>query len=343
MGNHLFDLISARVAELDTHFVTADYERSYSYQAMLAGSARAANVLVSLGVKPGDRVAVQVGRSIEAMELYLGTIRAGAIFVPLDTAYNGAEIAQCLSDSKPRIFVCDPRRKDAVKPFAKMAGAKLQTLGVWQPWHRGTTRFFDKLLLAMPRFANVERASDDIAAMLYTSCTTGYFKGESVSHDKLWSDGLALVDQWSFTKGDVLLHALPNLHTDDLLAVTNATLLAGAKMILLPDYGKDAFFRYLPRVTSMIGGLDRYDQLLQDARLNKEATKHMRLFLSGAEPLPAGMLREWKDRTGHAIRQCRGLNELHMSMSKLRDGDQLSAAMMSAKMALSSRAAVVSV
>ncbi|CAH1690397.1 hypothetical protein BOSEA31B_20422 [Hyphomicrobiales bacterium] len=329
MGNPLLDLIGSRLAASDARFAKADDERSRTSSAMLVSSARFANVLLSLGVKPGDRVAVQVKDSLEALMLYLGTMRAGGIFVPLHTAYTAAEIEYFLNDSHPAVIVCDPSKKASLKPLAKNAGAKLETLGARHPWSRSTATLFDKELLASRHFVDVERESDDIAAMLYAFGTTGLCNGEMLSYSKLLSDALALMDHWRFTKGDVLLHALPNLHTEDVFAATNVTLLAGATMILLPDYGTDWFFRHLPQATSAIGGPAFYGRLLKDARLNKKATKHMRLFLSGAEPLPSQIHREWKERTGHAIIRRYGLNEHHMNISKPREGDQLSEAVMS--------------
>lgn len=317
MGNHLFDLIKARMPAPTAPFAFLDDGRTYSYADMVAVSARFANALVALGVKPGDRVAVQVEKSIEALMLYLGTVRAGAIFLPLNTAYTPAEIEYFLGDAEPAVFVCDPAKAEALKPFADKAGAKLETLGV------GAGSLLDKANAAAAEFADVARGADDLAAILYTSGTTGRSKGAMLSHDNLASNALSLVDYWRFSKDDVLLHALPIFHTHGLFVATNTTLLAGAAMILLPKFDPEQVFKYLPRATSMMGVPTFYVRLLQDQRLSKEAVKHMRLFVSGSAPLLAETHREWRERTGHAILERYGMTETNMNTSNPYDGDRV--------------------
>ncbi|WID95936.1 malonyl-CoA synthase [Bosea vestrisii] len=317
MGNHLFDLIKARMPAPDAPFAFLDDGRTYSYADMVAVSARFANALVALGVKPGDRVAVQVEKSIEALMLYLGTVRAGAIFLPLNTAYTPAEIEYFLGDAEPAVFVCDPAKAEALKPFAGKAGAKLETLGV------GAGSLLDKANTASAKFADVTRGADDLAAILYTSGTTGRSKGAMLSHDNLASNALALVDYWRFGKSDVLLHALPIFHTHGLFVATNVILFAGAAMILLPKFDPEQVFRHLPKATSMMGVPTFYVRLLQDQRLSKEAMKHMRLFVSGSAPLLAETHREWRERTGHAILERYGMTETNMNTSNPYDGDRV--------------------
>lgn len=317
MGNHLFDLIKARMPAPTAHFAFLDDGRTYTYADMVAVSARFANALVGLGVKPGDRVAVQVEKSIEALMLYLGTIRAGAVFLPLNTAYTPAEIEYFLGDAEPAVFVCDPAKAEALKPFAEKAGAKLETLGV------GAGSLLDKANAASAEFADVARGADDLAAILYTSGTTGRSKGAMLSHDNLASNALSLVDYWRFGKDDVLLHALPIFHTHGLFVATNVILFAGAAMILLPKFDPEQVFKYLPKATSMMGVPTFYVRLLQDQRLSKETTKHMRLFVSGSAPLLAETHREWRERTGHAILERYGMTETNMNTSNPYDGDRV--------------------
>ncbi len=317
MGNHLFDLIKARMPAPTAPFAFLDDGRTYTYADMVAVSARFANALVALGVKPGDRVAVQVEKSIEALMLYLGTVRAGAIFLPLNTAYTPAEIEYFLGDAEPSVFVCDPAKAASLKPFADKAGAKLETLGV------DAGSLLDKVNAASAEFADVARGADDLAAILYTSGTTGRSKGAMLSHDNLGSNALSLVDYWRFTKDDVLLHALPIFHTHGLFVATNTILLAGASMILLPKFDPEQVFKYLPKATSMMGVPTFYVRLLQDQRLSKEATKHMRLFVSGSAPLLAETHREWRERTGHAILERYGMTETNMNTSNPYDGDRV--------------------
>ncbi len=323
MGNHLFDLIRSRMPEPAAPFALLDDGRRYSYGDMVDVSGRFANALVDLGVKPGDRVAVQVEKSIEALMLYLGTVRAGAIFLPLNTAYTPAEIEYFLGDAQPTVFVCDPSKAEALRPYAEASGAKLETLGVWRSHDVSAGTLADKGLAASTAFADVARGPDDLAAILYTSGTTGRSKGAMLSHDNLSSNALALVDYWRFTKGDVLLHALPIFHTHGLFVATNVILLAGASMILLPKFDPEQVFKYLPQATSMMGVPTFYVRLLQDTRLTKEATKHMRLFVSGSAPLLAETHREWRERTGHAILERYGMTETNMNTSNPYEGDRV--------------------
>ena len=317
MGNHLFDLIRSRMPAPEARFALLDDGRQYSYRDVLDASARFANALVGLGVKPGDRVAVQVEKSIEALMLYLGTVRAGAIFLPLNSAYTPAEIAYFLGDAEPAVFVCDPAKADALRPFAEKAGARLETLGVGH----GSLR--DKAEAASASFADVARGPDDLAAILYTSGTTGRSKGAMLSHDNLSSNSLTLVDYWRFTRDDVLLHALPIFHTHGLFVATNVVLFSGASMILLPKFDPEQIFRYLPEATSMMGVPTFYVRLLQDQRLTPASTKHTRLFVSGSAPLLAETHREWRERTGHAILERYGMTETNMNTSNPYDGDRI--------------------
>lgn len=323
MTNHLFDLIRSRIPAPDALFATLDDGRRYSYGEMVDVSGRFASVLVSLGVKPGDRVAVQVEKSIEALMLYLGTVRAGAIFLPLNSAYTPAEIEYFLGDAEPAVFVCDPAKAAALTPFAEKAGARLETLGVWRSPTVSAGTLSDKVLAASGRFEDVVRGPDDLAAILYTSGTTGRSKGAMLSHDNLSSNALTLVDSWRFTKDDTLLHALPIFHTHGLFVATNVVLLSGASMILLPKFDPDQVFKYLPDATAMMGVPTFYVRLLQDARLTKEATRHIRLFVSGSAPLLAETHREWSERTGHAILERYGMTETNMNTSNPYDGDRI--------------------
>jgi malonyl-CoA/methylmalonyl-CoA synthetase len=317
MGNHLFDLIRARIPAPDARFALIDDGRIFSYADMVAASGRYAGALVALGVKPGDRVAVQVEKSIEALMLYLGAVRAGAIFLPLNTAYTPAEIEYFLGDAEPAVFVCDPAKAQALRPYAEKAGAKLETLGV------GTGSLIEKAAAAPAEFADVARGADDLAAILYTSGTTGRSKGAMLSHDNLSSNALALVDYWRFGKEDVLLHALPIFHTHGLFVATNTVLFSGASMILLPKFDPDQVFKHLPQATCMMGVPTFYVRLLQDQRLTPAATKHMRLFVSGSAPLLAETHREWRERTGHAILERYGMTETNMSTSNPYAGDRV--------------------
>lgn len=323
MNHNLFSAIARANNDASAIFAHLPDGRCYTYRDVEEVSARFANALAALGVVPGDRVAVQVEKSIEALMLYLGTVRSGAIFLPLNTAYTAAEIEYFLGDAEPRVFVCDPARATELAPSAAKAGAKLETLGVWTTPSCSAGTLSDRALAASSDFETVVREEDDLAAILYTSGTTGRSKGAMLTQRNLLSNALSLIETWRFTKADVLLHALPIFHTHGLFVATNVVLLSGASMVLLPRFDLNEVFRALPRVTSMMGVPTFYTRMLQDARLTSEATGHIRLFVSGSAPLLAETHREWKARTGHAILERYGMTETNMLTSNPYSGDRV--------------------
>jgi malonyl-CoA/methylmalonyl-CoA synthetase len=319
MSNHLFDLIRSRSPGADTRCIETADGAVITYGDMERRSGRYADALVRLGVGPGDRVAVQVEKSIEVIFLYLGCVRAGAVFLPLNTAYTPAEIAYFLGDAEPRVFVCDPGRMGALVPVAATAGVThTMTLG---PDGRGTMA--EAAAGASDRFADIARGPDDLAAILYTSGTTGRSKGAMLSHDNLASNALTLVDYWRFTREDVLIHALPVFHTHGLFVATNTLLLAGGAMLFLQKFDPDQVLALMPRATSLMGVPTFYVRLLQHPGLTKEATRGMRLFVSGSAPLLAETHREWQARTGHAILERYGMTETNMNTSNPYDGERI--------------------
>ena len=315
MANHLFDLLRSGAKDPEKTFAELIDGRWYRYQDVDDVSARFANALVDLGVEPDDRVAVQVEKSIEAIMLYLGTIRAGAVFLPLNTAYTAAEIEYFVGDAEPRVFVCDPAKADALRPIAAKAGARLETLGVYRSPDVSAGTLSDRTLADPARFDDVARGRGDLGAILYTSGTTGRSKGAMLTHDNLASNAATLAATWRFTPDDVLIHALPIFHTHGLFVATNTVLVAGAGMIFLNRFDPDKVFEVMPRATAMMGVPTFYTRLLQDPRLTEEATRHMRLFISGSAPLLAETHREWQARTGHAILERYGMTETGMNTS----------------------------
>jgi malonyl-CoA/methylmalonyl-CoA synthetase len=323
MANHLYDLLRSGAKDPEKTFAELTDGRWYRYQDVDDVSARFANALVDLGVEPGDRVAVQVEKSIEAIMLYLGTIRAGAVFLPLNTAYTAAEIEYFVGDAEPRVFVCDPVKADALRPIAAKAGARLETLGVYRSPDVSAGTLSDRTLAAPPRFDDVARGPDDLGAILYTSGTTGRSKGAMLTHDNLASNAATLAATWRFTPDDVLIHALPIFHTHGLFVATNTVLVGGAGMIFLNRFDPDKVFEVMPRATAMMGVPTFYTRLLQDPRLTAEATQHMRLFISGSAPLLAETHREWQARTGHAILERYGMTETGMTTSNPYEGERI--------------------
>ena len=316
--NTLFATIRA-AAIPERPFLETPQGRKLSYGDMLMGSARYANALVSLGVKPGDRVAVQVEKSPEALLLYLGCVRAGGVFLPLNTAYTTAELEYFIGDAEPSLLVCDPAKRDALAGVA----AKAKTGAVETLDAKGEGSLSAKALAGSPEFADVARKPEDLAAILYTSGTTGRSKGAMLTHANLASNAATLVRYWRFSDKDVLLHALPIYHTHGLFVATNTILLAGASMIFMAKLDTDEFMRQMPRATTMMGVPTFYTRLLQHPGLTREATRHMRLFVSGSAPLLAETHREWRERTGHAILERYGMTETNMNTSNPYEGDRV--------------------
>ena len=289
-----------------------------SYGDLIARAGQMANVLVARGVKPGDRVAVQVEKSVANIVLYLGTVRAGAVYLPLNTAYTLNELDYFIGDAEPSLVVCDPSKAEGLAAIAAKVKAKVETLG---PDGKGSlTEAADK---ASSEFATVSRANDDLAAILYTSGTTGRSKGAMLSHDNLASNSLSLVGYWRFTDKDVLIHALPIYHTHGLFVATNVTLFSRASMIFLPKLDPDLIIKLMARATVLMGVPTFYTRLLQNPALSRETTKHMRLFISGSAPLLSETHREWSARTGHAVLERYGMTETNMNTSNPYDGERV--------------------
>src|SRR3954467_8258149 len=289
-----------------------------SYGELIADAARMANVLVDRGVKPGDRVAAQTEQSVPALVLYLAAGRAGAVYLPLNTAYTLNELEYFISDAEPSLVVCDPAKADGIGAIAAMVKAKVETLGA-----DGKGSLTDAAAKAGAQFQTVARADDDLAAILYTSGTTGRSKGAMLTHDNLASNSLTLVDYWRFTNKDVLIHALPIYHTHGLFVASNVTLFARASMIFLPKFDPELIIKLMARATVMMGVPTFYTRLLHSPALTKEATAHMRLFVSGSAPLLADTHREWSARTGHAVLERYGMTETNMNTSNPYDGERV--------------------
>jgi malonyl-CoA/methylmalonyl-CoA synthetase len=319
MTNHLFDLICSRVPDREKPLMETQAGRIVTYGDALDTSARFANLLGALGVGPGDRVAVQVEKSPEAILLFLACVRAGAVFLPLNTAYALAELDYFFGDSEPRLVVCDPLAHAEVADLAARRGAvSCLTLD-----GSGLGSLTDAAAGQPTDFADIARRPDDLAAILYTSGTTGRSKGAMLTHDNLASNALVLLDYWAFTGNDVLLHALPVYHTHGLFVAVNTILLAGGSMLFLAKFDPEQVFRLLPRATTMMGVPTFYVRMLDDARLTREATRHVRLFVSGSAPLLEETHRRWAERTGHAILERYGMTETNMSTSNPYVGDRV--------------------
>ncbi|MBN9219034.1 MAG: malonyl-CoA synthase [Mesorhizobium sp.] len=317
MGNHLFDAFRSSMPAPGRLLMETDDGRSLTYGDMLARSAQLAHALLQLDIEPGDRVAVQVEKSPEAVLLYLACVRAGAVFLPLNTAYTLTELGYFFADAEPRVIVCDPAKSADIGRMAEAAGAAVVTLD-----QNGQGSLTDQASRQSTDFHDVERGPDDLAAILYTSGTTGRSKGAMLSHENLASNARVLVDQWRFTANDVLIHALPIFHTHGLFVATNVILMAGASMLFERKFDAGRIVSLLPRATTLMGVPTLYVRLLQQEGLDSEAAKNIRLFVSGSAPLLAETHQAWRQRTGHAILERYGMTETNMNTSNPYEGER---------------------
>ena len=311
--NHLIDSLTTGLKTTPNKvFAYRAGSPDVTFHALFDGAGRMASALVANGLTVGGRVAVQVEKTVEALQLYLATVMAGGVFLPLNVAYTPKEVAYFLGDATPDILVCDPARKAALSPHAQ--GARVLTLDA-----AGQTDFGWHDL---PALAPVARGPNDLAAILYTSGTTGRSKGAMLSHRNLASNSQTLKDYWRFTSDDVLIHALPIFHTHGLFVATNVALMAGASIRFMPRFDAEAVIAAMPVSTAMMGVPTFYTRLLADPRLTPELTRAFRLFVSGSAPLLASTHRDWEARTGHRILERYGMTETNMNTSNPYDGDR---------------------
>lgn len=318
MNANLFSRLFDGLKQADKLAIETIDGRHISYGDLIAQSGQMANHLVARGVKVGDRVAVQAEKSVPALVLYLATVRAGAVYLPLNTAYTLNELEYFITDAEPSLVVCDPAKAEGIAVIAAKVGAEVDTL---EATGRGS---LTEGAAGQPAgFATVERRDDDLAAILYTSGTTGRSKGAMLTHDNLASNSKVLVDYWRFSERDVLIHALPIYHTHGLFVASNVTLFARASMIFLDKFDAAQVLSLMPRATALMGVPTFYVRLLQQPGLTRASTSHMRVFISGSAPLLAETHREWSARTGHGILERYGMTETNMNTSNPYEGDRV--------------------
>ena len=319
MSNYLFDtLLLNHLNDKRTFLILSDGS-TWSYFKILALSGQMASSLDAFGVKPGDRVAVQVEKSPEALALYFACIRVGAVFLPLNTAYTVVELQYFINDASPSVVVCDGRNRQEVSSILERSGTTLLTLNA-----DGSGELIQASRSETVDFETANRSPDDLAAILYTSGTTGRSKGAMLSHANLLSNAQTLAEYWCFNENDVLLHALPIFHTHGLFVATNVSLVANGSMIFLPRFNTKEIIRLLPFATTMMGVPTFYTRLLECKDFTHELVAHMRLFISGSAPLLAETHAAFKTRTGHRILERYGMTETNMNTSNPYDDERRS-------------------
>jgi len=282
------------------------------YDELAQASARTANALVRAGCRPGDRVAVQADKHWHVLALYLACLRAGLAYLPLNTAYRKSELQYFFADATPRVIVCRPETLGMVETIAH--GATVLTIDA----HGGEVA--DRARDEAPEFATVHSQPDDLAAILYTSGTTGRSKGASLTHRNLASNALALVEAWAFTRGDVLLHALPIYHVHGLFVAIHCALLSGARLLWLPKFDAHDVAKRLPDATVMMGVPTFYTRLLAEPTFTRERARNIRLFVSGSAPLLPETFAAFRERTGQTILERYGMTETGMITSNPYEG-----------------------
>lgn len=312
--NHLFDALIPSGRSGGQVCLIREDGRVLTYADLDAHSRRYAAALHAVGVVPGDRVLVQVEKSPEALFLYLACLRAGAVFLPLNSAYTATEVEYFFNDAAASLIVCG---QDHESVYRKMAGGRARVLTLDADADGSLPRLAEE---ERDGWVDVVRGPQDLAAILYTSGTTGRSKGAMLSHGNLRANAEALIEAWHYRSEDVLVHALPIFHAHGLYVGVNVTLMAGASMIFLPRFDPAQVMDRLGRATVMMGVPTYYTRLLDQPGLSREAAEGMRVFISGSAPLPVSVHKAFLQRTGHAIIERYGMTETGMLASNPYEG-----------------------
>ena len=302
----------------DSVFAILPDNTKISYGELFERAQKVAAMLQSQGLTPGDRVAVQAEKSIEVVVVYLGVIMAGGVFLPLNTAYTASELEYFLNDAKPHTLICDPTRVETLKPICNQAKVKqVLTLDADR-----SGSLINALEQIRANFKIVPRQQSDLAAILYTSGTTGRSKGAMLTHGNLASNAVTLREYWQFSENDVLIHALPIFHVHGLFVAINVVMIAGATLLFHGRFEEQAVLEDFSRATALMGVPTFYVRLLKLNDLDQNSTAGMRVFISGSAPLLMETHRDWLERTGHAIIERYGLTETGMNTSNPYQGDR---------------------
>ena len=307
--------------DLDAPALAVPNGETISYGSLDAMSARFSGVLCQLAIRKGDRVAVQVDKSPQAVALYLACLRIGAVYLPLNTAYTPTEVAYFLGDAEPSLLVCPPQAEQSLRDV--ISDNKALHVMTMDDKGQGTLTTAADTSEPKTEVANVR--PEDLAAILYTSGTTGRSKGAMLSHENLASNALALHKMWGWREGDVLIHALPIFHVHGLFVALHCALLNGSKMWFMPKFDADQVINLLPHSTVLMGVPTFYTRLVDHPGLTRDTSANMRLFVAGSAPLLAETFSAFEDKTGHSILERYGMTETGMITSNPLDGDRLPA------------------
>jgi malonyl-CoA/methylmalonyl-CoA synthetase len=304
--------------DLDSPAVETETGLVYSWRDLDRATAMMANLLRALALPEGSRIAVQVDKSVEAAMLYLATLRAGYVFLPLNTAYQAGEIEYFVGNAEPAVVVCTAKNFGWVSRIAFKAGTK----HVFTLNDDRTGSLLERAMHHSDEHEVAQKADDDLAAILYTSGTTGRSKGAMLTHGNLLSNAEVLREYWGWQAGDVLIHALPIFHVHGLFVALHGALLNGSKMLWFARFDAKATIAAMPRATVFMGVPTLYVRMLAEPSLTRDAARNMRLFVSGSAPLLVETFEEWQQRTGHTILERYGMSETVMLTSNPYDGER---------------------
>ena len=314
--NTLYDAVfGVHSQSTKTFLYTEQGEVSYADFTRLTN--KLAQALSHAGLQASERVAVQAKKSVMQLALYAATIKAGGVYLPLNTSYTAHELDYFISNAKASIVIVDDTAKDAVMPIADAAGATLLTLNADE-----TGSLVSAANDQSDQFDAIPRGPEDLGAILYTSGTTGRSKGAMLCHRNLLSNTQVLEQTWQFTSEDTLLHMLPIYHTHGLFVACNLLAMVGGSMIFLTHFDAERALYWMPQATSMMGVPTFYTRLLSEPMFTSDVSRHMRLFISGSAPLLAATHIEFEDRTGHRILERYGMTETNMSTSNPYRGER---------------------
>ena len=278
---------------------------TWKYSQVKSLTRSTAGALHQIGIQPRDRVLAQGGKCPQSLALYLACLQLGVIYVPLNTAYTQREIDYFISDTEPALFVAkEASRLSNSYPFPVLSVDD-----------QGIGTFADLVAQSTPYEHIEELESGDLAAILYTSGTTGRSKGAMLSHGNLVSNAMALIEYWNWQPNDVLLHALPIYHVHGLFVATHCALLTGTQVVWHEKFEVDRVLHDLPNCTVMMGVPTYYSRLLGEDAFNASVVSNMRLFISGSAPLSEQTFKQFQNRTGMQILERYGMSETLMNTS----------------------------
>jgi len=317
--NNIYSLFQARFPkDTSASFIETNDGAEYSYAYLEQETSRIAQFLTTLGIKKGDRIAVQVEKSPHVIFLYLACLRAGFVYLPLNTAYTKSELSYFLENAEPSLVVCKTETEDIFSGFKNETLKHILTLDLNE---QGS--IIEQSRSTAAEFETVTSDTDDIAVILYTSGTTGRPKGAMITHANLAANGLALQEAWGWQQSDVLLHALPIFHIHGLFVACHNVLLSGSKMLFLEKFDSKTVVQLLPKATVFMGVPTFYTRLLDEPSFDRACSQNMRLFISGSAPLLEQTFEDFQKRSDHTILERYGMTETGMNTSNPLNGDRI--------------------